>query len=247
MKKITLLVLLAIYLFSISACSTREVDKFDNQSNAHLNQLENIEMPTPFSDLNGFGGGFENSSFFLPFSNGTETKIDIIPWHIITPFMEADVFMEWAENNENKSAFDEPQTDLMGYVNIYSYIETFNIPADKLREIMIQNEEVRREAGLADRYTRDEINLIVSRDEFAIMNHFVSDFSIYHDGKVFTPHWFYVNTHEDYEAAGITPEMLEEKLDLYAEFSFTAEAAEAFEAKLSEFMETDVVLDRVSQ
>jgi len=74
------------------------------------------------------------------------------------------------------------------------------------------------------------------------MEHFVSDYSIYHDGEIFTPMWLYYYDTDDYEEAGITPKMVEEKLDLYAEFQFTDEAAEAFEEKLSEFLGEDVSL-----
>ncbi|MCL2002471.1 MAG: hypothetical protein FWG72_00510 [Oscillospiraceae bacterium] len=45
----------------------------------------------------------------------------------------------------------------------------------------------------------------------------------------------YLHTPEDYAREGITAEMVTEKLALYSDFHLTAEAAEAFEEKLSAF------------
>jgi hypothetical protein len=98
------------------------------------------------------------------------------------------------------------------------------------------------EAGLSVNFTQNEIELITTLDESRILEHFISDYSIFHDGRGFTPSWIYWHDVEAYEAVGITTEMIEEKLHLYAEFSFTEEATLAFEAKLSGFLGREVIL-----
>jgi hypothetical protein len=98
------------------------------------------------------------------------------------------------------------------------------------------------EVGLDVDFTQYEIDLIATLDEARILEHFASDYVILHDGRGFPPAWIYWYDIETYEAVGITAEMIAEKLHLYAEFSFTAEATLAFEAKLSQFLGREVVL-----
>jgi hypothetical protein len=132
----------------------------------------------------------------------------------------------------------------MEYPNHYSLIITFNFPIDEVVKYLKADQLWRIEAGQyeTDYFSDYEIELIASLDEARILEHFISDYSIFHDGRGFTPAWIYWHDIEAYEAVGITPEMIEEKLHLYAEFSFTAEATLAFEAKLSEFLGREIIL-----
>ena len=78
-----------------------------------------------------------------------------------------------------------------------------------------------------------------------IMQHFVSDHAIYHEGAIYTPMWFYWHTPEKYAEVGITPEMVEEHLEILAKFEFTEEADEAFSEKRSEFIGEEVSLREI--
>ena len=91
-------------------------------------------------------------------------------------------------------------------------------------------------------YTEDDKSALLTRDEEMILKQFANPYAIIIKDKVYTPAWLYNHTPDDYRKAGITPEMLEEKLDLYAEILFTDEADRAFSAKLTEFMGEEVSL-----
>jgi hypothetical protein len=91
-------------------------------------------------------------------------------------------------------------------------------------------------------FTKDEIEALLSRDVERVLEQFATEQSVVVGDRVYSPFWLYINTPEDIKAAGITAEMIEEKLPLYAEFNFTEEATLAFEEKLSEFVGREVVL-----
>ena len=84
-------------------------------------------------------------------------------------------------------------------------------------------------------FTDEEIALLFSGDVSRINAKAANEWTIIVGDRVYSAHWVVISSIEDYAKAGITPEMLAEKAELYAEFEFTAEAADAFEAKLSEF------------
>jgi len=237
MKKIILIVLSVITLITISACVVQE------QENETVDSSFD-KMPEPF--FGEQGGNPYLAPFFLPTDNSDgNNSLNDIDFNIIEQFIGLEKFYEWIEGI-GSDYLRAPQTSLLDYPNLYTFILNFDIPVDELKEFMDKQQRLGMESN-SYFYTNEEINIICSLDEARIAEYFVSDYSIVIGDMIYPPAWVYFNSFGDYEAAGITPEMIEEKLDLYAEFSFTAEAAEAFEAKLSEFMETDVVLDRVSQ
>jgi hypothetical protein len=224
-----------------------------------LNELLLIEfdpssMPAPF--LLSDGGGNLNMMLFtmLGTNSARDAKIDGIPMYIREAFVDDDSFLAWIENSNLIWNYGIPVSSLMEYPNLFSFIISFNIPVNKLREVMndiqFKGMELEAEDG-RDRsssyFTDEEIDIILSLDEARILEHFISDYAIFHEGRGFTPAWIYWHSAEDYKTVGITAEMLEEKLDLYSEFSFTLEATLAFEEKLSEFMGVDVVLDTAAR
>jgi hypothetical protein len=97
---------------------------------------------------------------------------------------------------------------------------------------------------MSKKFADDEIALFLSRDMEAILAKYATDYVIIIGEEAFTPFWLYVNEPYDYETVGITPEMIEERLEFYDELFFTAEAAAAFETKLSEFTGREVRLAR---
>jgi hypothetical protein len=200
-------------------------------------------MPKPFHEIQGGG-----SSLFLRFSMlcsydvAQSGRLDSICMSLINMLDDINEFFDWTKCETMDRIRYEPVTSLMEYHNMFSFIVIFNIPIDEFKEVMEQREKRGLEAGLDVDFTQFEIDLIATLDESRILEHFASDYVILHDGRAFPPAWIYWHDIEAYEAAGITQKMIEEKLHLYAEFSFTAEATFAFEEKLSEFLGRDVVL-----
>ncbi|MBQ9384594.1 MAG: hypothetical protein IJT87_10200 [Ruminiclostridium sp.] len=95
-------------------------------------------------------------------------------------------------------------------------------------------------------FSEEEINALVSGDEAAIIPLFISDCSIWvrENDYVISPKWLYYHTAEDYRAAGVTPEMIVEKLPLYEDAfiggglgnDMAEESWAAFTAKLDQYI-----------
>jgi hypothetical protein len=226
-----------------------------------LNEPLSIEfdptaMPVPFPPSDGAGDMNMMRFTMLGTSCLLDSKLDAIPHFVRKEFnIVGDNYSEWVGNPDLMVWLGgKPATSLMDYINFFSFCVNFNIPADRLREVMKDVQLMFTEREIEDGrdrsyayFTDEEIEIFTSFNEARILEYFISDYSIFHDGRGFTPAWIYWHSAEDYKAVGITPEMLEERLELYSEFNFTLEATLAFEEKLSEFMGVDVVLDTAAR
>ena len=138
---------------------------------------------------------------------------------------------------EYEYAADKPAyaLTLMDYANIYSFIHTHDLDADTLREILSDASlMVHRRA-----FTEEEIDLLLGDDQAAAMAHFASPSTIVMGEKGYSEKWMYDHTIEQWEAEGITPEMVIAVQANYYNPLFTREAAKAFSQKLYAF--TDVL------
>ncbi|MDR0326112.1 MAG: hypothetical protein LBI19_08485 [Oscillospiraceae bacterium] len=148
------------------------------------------------------------------------------------------------------STFDK--SSLMETTNLLSIMVVYDIPNEvvlaSIMELNDMNENFAVQFGDEDfrdrKFTDAEIEALLSRDAATVLEHFATEKAVVIGDKVYSPVWLYLHTPEDYEKAGITIEMLEEKLNLYGDFNLTAEAAKAFEAKLSEFTGQSVTLEQ---
>ncbi|MDR2532532.1 MAG: hypothetical protein LBC82_06785 [Oscillospiraceae bacterium] len=96
-------------------------------------------------------------------------------------------------------------------------------------------------------FADEEINLLFSSDIEKIIKSAINDYSVIGDNnRVYSLAWLIEHSVEDYLTVGITPEMIEERLELFNEFYFTPEEARAFGSKLSDFTGRDVVFNAVS-
>lgn len=252
MKSISL-ILLSIMMITLAACTTSEKTK-DTQTQTTTvetiqqpptiteksNNVENqshyevLGMPEPFRS----SGGDERRTFY----GHTEFKFDsAFPDSAFTEYLGRDCREDWI-NYDSSRLYNI--TSLMDYPNIFYLIITYNIPND----VIIKNFE----GWVGDDdyilfFTEEEIAALLTRDEAIVLAQFASDKSIIIGDKAYPPNWVYTHTPEDYEEVGITPEMIEEKLELYAEFSFTDDAETAFEEKLSEFVEEEVSFRQIRE
>ena len=131
----------------------------------------------------------------------------------------------------------------MNYPNGFSYIIKYDVPNDIVaKSLEGYNKKLSKDSSAY--FTEEEIAAILSRDAATVLKHFAPEESIVIGDRVYTPAWVYTHSVEDYIASGITPAMIEKKLELYALFPFQRKSyAEAFEAKLSEFLGREVLLN----
>jgi hypothetical protein len=200
------------------------------------NPFEAAGMPIPFEHQ---GGDAMLAPFYLPTDNSHSGRnsLNDTPYDL---FVGRDAFMAWV-NEEGYDFLTTPQTCLTEYPNFYTFILRFGIPVETLREVLKEQQRI----GIrydAHYLTDEEIDIICSLDETRLLAHFASEYAIVIGDRAYPPAWLYLRTPDDYERVGITPEMVAEKLELYAAFNFSAEARTAFEEKLSEFIGETVEL-----
>jgi hypothetical protein len=151
-------------------------------------------------------------------------------------------------------------TGLMDWYSDFAVIMKYNIPDEVIiRGVERHNnfydsiysglslEELKLIKADIKYLTDNDIKVLLSRCEATVLKHFTSPYAIVVHDRVYSPAWLYRNTVEGYKAAGITPQMIQEKLPLWGEIGFYGEPAVAFEAKLSEFTGRDVVLRAQSE
>jgi len=274
MKKTILFLLSALMLIAISACS--EVNykaegpilQEDEIIVSHENQPEIVEVKIPDLEPQVLQNPFVLTGMPVPFEyEGGDEHADFYQYCVFkfdVLSIIGEVFIEYFGDREFLRKWDEFNyylnrsfvTDLMEYPNLFVIIIENDIPDEiilaaieannNFYDKLTENYENKDEIRALMNFTDEDIAVVLTRDKEKVLAHFASEYSIVIGDKVYTPAWLYRSTPEDYARAGITPEMISERLELFAEFNFTDEAAEAFEEKLSEFMEQDVNLNRMA-
>jgi len=128
---------------------------------------------------------------------------------------------------------DKPEwaLTLMDYANIYSFIHSNDLDTATVRAILADKDSmVHRKA-----FTEEELDLLLGDDEEAAMKAFAAPSTIVIGKKGYSARWMYCHTAADYEAAGITPEMVEAVLPYYYNPLFVQSAADAFSQKLFDY------------
>ncbi len=117
---------------------------------------------------------------------------------------------------------------LMDYANIYSFIHTHDLDREALRAVLSDASlMVHRKA-----FSEEEIDLLLGDDADAALAYFASPSTIVTGAKGYSVKWMYDHTIEEWEAAGITPEMVAAVQEHYYNPLFTRKAAAAFSQKL---------------
>jgi hypothetical protein len=133
---------------------------------------------------------------------------------------------------------------ITGTSNLFSIMTYFDIPNEvvalAIEEYNGWQDSFNAMFGVDEfsyrKFTDAEIEALLSRDLARVTAQFATEYAIVVGDRIHSPVWMYLHTPEDYEAAGITPDMVEEVLDSFSDFYIPDEAVVAFEEKLSEFM-----------
>lgn len=210
-------------------------------------------MPQPFEHV----GGDANSGFNISCISKINGVGGVIAEYFIE-YLGSDELLSRYDNMGNTTSIIPNLKSFMDFPNLFETIMTFDIPNEVVVSAIkehnefftkIYNESYEeffqyydkekqedvKEVLATQIFSQEDIDVLLTRDIAKVTAHFATDEAIAVEDKVYAPVWLYCHTTEDYEKAGITPEMLEEKLDLYAEFELTNQADEAFSKKLSEF------------
>ena len=181
-------------------------------------EFADFEMPIPFVN----GGGDSNAEFY----STVNLKLGYIDMSFVD-LVGVDEFEIWLNSTSSSSS---ELTSVDEAANLYSFIKHFNISSDFVRENLVNMRN-----GSADDFSDEEIDLITSDNDEAVAEHFVSEMAILKESNIYSLHWIYNHSIEDYIANGITAEEIKEKLPLFEQFSLTDEAKQAIELKIKSY------------
>lgn len=184
-------------------------------------------MPEPIKPYGEGTGGDECAMFYatvnIKLNNIDGSLMDQVGW---------DEAVDWI-NETSSSQCDK--TSVSELANLYSFFRYFDFSDEAIREnlIAMRGSEPDYRYALTDA----EIDLLISGDAAAIAKHFASEYAIVKGERLFSPKWMYWHTVEDYEAVGITPEDVKEKLYLYYTSGLGSEGLNAFYHKLASYVD----------
>lgn len=127
----------------------------------------------------------------------------------------AEAFEEWRQGKESVGC----TTDLAKEMNLYALILDFPQHKAAIEARLIELAEIDRANGWEVSPNEEEIGLLLNGEKDAVSEYFVSPAAIWHDGKIYSPEWLDTHGIADYEAEGIPPEKIREKLDEILWFS----------------------------
>lgn len=163
-------------------------------------------------------------------------KLDNLPG-VLMDLADGEIVAAWIEATEGQ---DIIPSRLDEYVNVYSFILAFNIPEEDARAVL---QEFREADYLPENlaFTEEDLTVLFSGNEEEIARCFASDYSIVIGEYVYSPRWMYFHTAADYEEVGITPEMIQDKIEYYSGIPLSVNARNAFADKLGKFVGEEVV------
>lgn len=188
--------------------------------------LPEAEMPEPFETE---CDDDSRDGFYLPF-NSTLNNIPIE----LMKLRDSDKVDSWLNSFSSSE-----KTKLGDYQNLYSFITAFDITKDEAETALAPYIN----GGMM---TSEQVDILFSGSEEAVTNEFASEYSVVVGENAYCPNWLYINTIDDYTAAGINAEAVKKKAPLYSDFAFSEEARKAFSEKLSEFIGEDVVIEPIT-
>lgn len=213
---------------SLVSVTSEETEAVQSETSAEesTSALNNIEMPQPFETQSD---GDINDGFYLPFNN----TLNNIPGELMK-LRDSDKTDSWINSFSSSE-----KTKLGDYQNLYSFITAFDITKDEAETALAPYIN----GGMM---TSEQVDILFSGSEEAVTNEFASEYSVVVGENAYCPNWLYINTIDDYIAAGINAEVVKEKAPLYSDFAFSEEARKAFSEKLSEFIGEDVVIEPIT-
>ena|GEM_PF-2362602 len=273
MKKINLSLILAILLIAVlcSCSATSVVDKnnhttttegVDDHATTTTEAFEAVDspvsideeqdpftlagMPIPFENFGGDGNRHFTQRYKI---NSCGTMITHREFLEYLDMEENDFISQRDEKFPGGFWESVKKTSVDEFNGIFYTILEYNIPDEVIVRAIEKNNDFYKDIGGAegDIFSDEDIEALLSRDFEKITAQFAESTAIIIAENAYSPFWLYTNTPDAYKSAGITTDMISEKLELYSEFNFTAEATEAFENKLSAFMGEEITLDRTAR
>lgn len=184
-------------------------------------------MPAPFGNLE-----YRDADTKLLFYETLGLEMDSLS-SSFSSLVEEDDFEEWRVNINNAE-----DTEIRTRFGVYPFIVYFDIPDETARKILVNEMGYNNESKVfgIDYLTEEEIDLILSKDDAAIVEHFIVPSAIAKGSKVYSPKWIYLHSIEDYIREGITAEEISIAVSNFInKLPFVPKARTALENKVSEY------------
>ncbi|MDR0197804.1 MAG: hypothetical protein LBI36_06265 [Oscillospiraceae bacterium] len=192
---------------------------------------ENDDMPPPFGEQ---GGGDGLAMYYEP---GVK-KIEGISAEI-ADFVSVEAYDKWSFEN---LLTEESEPSLTGHANLYSLLKAFKPDENAVREMYKKQYETMSEWADVDAselwwfvLTDEDFDVIFTYDDAKVNERFASEYSVFYNGRLYSPAWVYTHSIEDYRAQGIPAELIEEKREMYDKIPFVREARDALDKKIAEY------------
>ncbi len=157
----------------------------------------------------------------------------------------------WNLNSEQHEDFNSllkinrllAPSNLNQYLNTYSTIKRYQIPEEYVLSVIEEDVRASERLGMTDEITMEDIDVILHGSEAEIIERFASEYSIGIGNRIYSPQWMYLHTPEQFIQVGITKEMVREKIAAYSKIPLPYDARIAFQDKISDFLEEEIIFD----
>jgi len=235
MKKIFYFFVLIVVLISFASCKADSGTNAKVDDNAAAAEIDTT-MPPPFEESASESGGDEKVIYYAPMN----FFLSAIPYDLIQS-VGVDKYEQWkAEIKETQS----DRYDIENSINLYSFCKYFKISNEQLESFIEEQMQIDKENGITDSWDKNDLEILLSDDINKIRQHFISEYAILSNDKIYTPEWIYTHTIQAYEAEEIPSEFIEEKMELYKDIPFSAKALDALEKKLNSYLQMDLTFDK---
>ena len=194
------------------------------------------EMPRPFPERDGT----ELPEYWRYPVNEEELHIPAYLFELVP----REDFDEWFDSFDAFNTIENPTVN--DFPNVVSFVRCFDYITDE--DILTAYEDPLYNQNDHDKVWYDKLaQTLTIRNDYdnVYVNMYIGAYAIVVDDKyIYTPEWVYNHSIAEWEMAGITPELITEKLGYYDDYYYTDEARVAFEYKLKYFLGYDVSLDK---
>lgn len=243
LKNVTAIVISMLMISAISACSNTDQAQTPNPDTAQTTTAaeskttdtqaaQNESTAAESSQQESAVGGDESADFYQPGNR----VLDNIPVSLMK-LRDDDEVTKWI--NSHQDFFENAPDSIEDYANVYSFITSFNITKEEAGEALKYELE---SDDPQIRITEEEFDTLFCGDVEKITKAFASEYSIVVGKNIYSPHWVYTHSTDDYKEAGITSQMIEEKIDKYSLLVFTDTEKNEFDEKLSKYTEKNIAL-----
>ncbi len=217
MKKLFCILLILALTLGLVGCAPANDPAESSALTAQLPSQSTVNSytPTDYVGTNEKGeyrlepGGGDGNDWFYSRYILKVNSIDSLWYNLV----DSQIFDTWSA--DYKKQLEDGSLD-MTYPYLIKFFKDMQITREQANQVIAYMEEknlLRFEHALQFA----DLDIIFTWDAELINQTYATEYSVYANGKVYSPQWILNHTAEDYKAAGITAQQLEPKMQKYLE------------------------------